>query len=501
MRRFTFLAWPAGRLERAAAAGLAVAAALVLATAVPAEAAAGARTAAPGSTWGTASEVPGLAALNQGGSAAISSLSCGSAGNCSAGGAYTDGAGHDQAFVVSQAHGRWGTATQVPGLAALNTRDAGIGIYAMSCASAGNCSAGGFYTGPSNRRRAFVVSQTNGRWGQATPVTGAGVNAGPLVQLGALSCASAGNCAAGGFYAENSGQEQSPEQAFVVSQADGSWGTAQQVPGLAALNAGGQARVNAISCGAAGNCTAGGTYTDGSGHDQAFVVTETRGSWGTAQQVPGTAALNAGGHAELDALSCASAGNCSAGGAYLDGFGQLQTFVVTQEKGSWAAAEQVPGSAALNAGGAAAIGFGSLSCAPAGTCAAGGIYTDRSGQLQVFVASQKAGSWGTAEQVPGAAALNQGGNAFIGSLSCGPAGTCAAGGNYADRAGQGQAFVVSQAHGSWGTAEQVPGTAALNAGGNASTNAVSCPPGGRCSAGGFYTDRSGHQQAFVADQS
>ena len=40
----------------------------------------------------------------------------------------------------------------------------------------------------------------------------------------------------------------------------------------------------------------------------------------------------------------------------------------------------------------------------------------------------------------------------------------------------------------WGTAEEVPGTAALNAGGNAGVNSVSCPSAGNCSAGGLYDD-------------
>ena len=32
----------------------------------------------------------------------------------------------------------------------------------MSCASAGNCSAGGYYTDSSGHRQAFVVSEVNG---------------------------------------------------------------------------------------------------------------------------------------------------------------------------------------------------------------------------------------------------------------------------------------------------------------------------------------------------
>src|SRR5215467_9246428 len=182
MYRFTVVSWPAGRVARAAvvAAGLAVA--MGLAGAVPAVAAGGAaaaRAAAAGGAWGAAQPVPGLAALNAGGSAQISSLSCSSAGNCGGGGEYFDAAGNMQGFVVSQAHGRWGTAQPVPGLAALNTGgNAAVGFGQASCRSAGNCSAGGSYSlARTNAGRAFVVSEANGRWGRAQTVTGAVLNA------------------------------------------------------------------------------------------------------------------------------------------------------------------------------------------------------------------------------------------------------------------------------------------------------------------------------------
>jgi hypothetical protein len=511
MNRPAFLSMPAGRLSRAAvaAAGLALAAAVVPAGAVPAVAAAGAaaaRSAAPSGTWGTATPVPGLAALNTGRNAQISSMSCASPGNCGGGGDYTDAAGNFQAFVVSQAHGRWGTAQPVPGLAALNTGgDAAVGHDQLSCGSAGNCSAAGDYavsTGQFSDVRAFVVSQAGGQWGQARPVTGAGVNAAGLALIEGLSCGGAGSCAAGGFYAQRSGHPQAHEQAFVITQTGGAWGKAQPVPGLPALNAGGQARINAVSCGSAGYCAAGGSYEDRSHHTQAFVVTETAGTWGTAEQVPGLAALNAGGQAELDAVSCAAAGRCTAAGDYIDGAGHFFGFVVTLNKGRWGTAEKIRG-AAVNAGGAAAPSFGSLSCAPAGRCSVGGSYADRSlRHFQVYVLSQKAGRWGTAAPLPGAAALNTGRNASINSLSCGAAGNCAAGGFYTDSSRHWQAFVANQAHGAWGTAQQVPGTAALSAGHGGATYAVSCASAGHCAAGGFYyTDRSfRHQQAFVVSQ-
>jgi len=60
--------------------------------------------------------------------------------------------------------------------------------------------------------------------------------------------------------------------------------------------------------------------------------------------------------------------------------------------------------------------------------------------------------------------------------------------------------VVNQADGTWGTAEEVPGTATLNTGGGAGINSLSCAPAGNCSAAGSYTDRTGHSQAFVVSQ-
>jgi hypothetical protein len=46
----------------------------------------------------------------------------------------------------------------------------------------------------------------------------------------------------------------------------------------------------------------------------------------------------------------------------------------------------------------------------------------------------------------------------------------------------------------------VPGTGTLNKGGNAGVVSVSCASAGNCAAGGGYTDRFGHTQAFVASQ-
>jgi hypothetical protein len=115
-----------------------------------------------------------------------------------------------------------------------------------------------------------------------------------------------------------------------LAASGGTWGKAKEVPGTAALNAGGSAKIKSVSCGSAGNCGAGGYYTDSSGHQQAFVVSQVSGKWGQAKEVPGTALLNAGGQAAINSVSCASAGNCSAGGFYTDNSEHQQAFVVSQ---------------------------------------------------------------------------------------------------------------------------------------------------------------------------
>src|SRR5215472_9565391 len=402
--------------------------------------------AARAGTWRTAIEVPGLGPLNAGGDAELPSVSCGSAGNCAAGGTYLDSPreqnGHYQAFVVSEQNGTWRTAIEVPGSGMLNKDDAGVS--SVSCASAGNCAAGGIYSSG----QAFVVSEQNGTWRTAVEVPGSGMlNAGGYARVLSVSCASAGNCAAGGFSTDlgNPGHGQ----AFVVSEINGTWRKAIEVPGSGMLNKGGAAGVNSVSCASAGNCAAGGFYEHSSVSLQAFVVSERNGTWGTARQVPGSGALDAGGSASVNSVSCASAGNCAAGGYYFDRSWHYQAFVVSEQNGTWGTAMQVPGSGALNAGGVASVE--SVSCASAGKCAAGGFYTDGFGHQQAFVVSEINGTWRTAIEVPGSGALNTGGGPLVparggvSSVSCASAGNCAAGGFYTDGFGRVQAFVVSQA--------------------------------------------------------
>jgi hypothetical protein len=385
--------------------------------------------------------LPGSAALRN---AQIASVSCAGAGNCAAGGYVIDG----QAFVVTQRQGTWGKPAGVRGLAHLETGGVGT-ILSVSCGSAGSCSAGGWYIG-AHGVTGFIVDETHGAWGSAEQVPGLARLTGTGGDyIDSVSCTSAGTCTAAGIYDQQSTLEQGLdyELAFVVTEKHGTWGTAEPVPGLAALNDG-VALIASLSCGSAGNCSAGGFYNWFEGQGQAFVVTETHGTWGTAEPVPGLPNLGTP-NSGISSVSCGSADTCTAGGWDVNALAQESAFLVTEKHGTWGTARAVRGLAALNTGGDAEID--SLSCGSADSCSAGGSYTGPAGDVQAFVVTERHGAWGSAEPVPGLAAFNTGGDAGIHSVSCGSAGNCSAGGSYS-ASNYFYVFVVTEKHGTWGTA-------------------------------------------------
>ena len=261
----------------------------------------------------------------------------------------------------------------------------------------------------------------------------------------------------------------------------------------------GGAQVLSLDCTAVGECDAVGDYTDASKHLQVFTDSETSGTWNTAVALPGLAALNVGGASQPFQISCASPGSCSAGGTYTDATGNNQAFVADETNGTWASAIEIPGTSTLNVGGSAYL-FG-VSCASAGNCSAAGSYADGSKYTQAFVANETNGTWGTAIEIPGTSTLNVGGNAEVNEISCSDVGYCSAGGFYTDSLGNGQGFVVNEVGGTWASATNVTGLSALNVGDDAAVFAVSCSRDGSCSAGGLYSDTATTEQGFYVSAS
>ncbi len=442
------------------------------------------------SDWGDAIAIPDLVALNIGGEAEGRSVSCSSAGNCAATGYYYYEDGNSQGFVVNQIDGEWGTAIPIPGLVELNSGGY-AGGRSVSCSSDGNCAVTGYYT-DEDGQQGFVVNQTGGTWDDAIPIPGLGtLNLGGSAQGLSVSCSSAGNCAVTGVYLDGASY-----QGFVVNQTDGTWDDAIAIPGLVDLNDGGEAAGNSVSCSSDGNCAVTGYYFTGTGL-QGFVVNQIDGGeWDGAIPIPNLIALNTGGQAQGLSVSCSSDGNCSVTGYYYYYDGDYQGFVVNQTAGEeWDDAIAIPGLIDLNTGGEA-VGT-SVSCSSAGNCAVTGYYNDADDNYQGFVVNQIDGTWDDAIAIPGLVELNSGSAQGL-SVSCSSDGNCAVTGHYYDDGRQG--FVVNQTAGEeWDDAIPIPNLIALNTGDEAQGNSVSCSSDGNCAVTGYYYDEDENSQGFVVN--
>jgi hypothetical protein len=388
--------------------------------------------------WGTARAVPGLSALlaSKPGGAEFVGLSCLSAGNCDAAGNYSPKVFQNHPFVIAEKHGTWGKAHQVRGIGtSVGTRTR---IRALSCPSAGNCAAVGAMHG-----KLFAVSERNGTWGKAEPVGGKpirGVNGPGFSQL---TCPSAGNCLGVGSYSDRKG-DYGP---FVVAEKHGKWGKVRTFPRIIALRTFHFAGITSAWCKSAGNCTAVGYYYWDNYADTIFSLSQKNGTWGPIESLTG------GG--TIDFFTCLSLGNCTAGGILFDGAVPEmfhQPYVVTEKNGTWGGAHGIPGVADLSANSSIA-GLGGVACPSAGNCSAVGSYdtVDQGGGTKIFVSTETGGVWGTATELPGLAPLG------AGPLSCGAPGDCAMAGEYDIGSFVSKPFLATQRNGVWGEAEPVKG--------------------------------------------
>ena len=346
-------------------------------------------------------------------------------------------------------------------------------VLSTSCVSSSFCVAGGTYTNGSGAQ-AFVSIYDGSSWTDQ-PV-GAALNVGGLAQVNSVSCVSTTFCVAGGQYTDASGGYQ----AFVSRFNGSSWSDLEVA---ATLNLGHGAATNAVSCVSPTFCVAGGEYSDASGGYQAFVSRFNGSSWSDLEI---GAALNGGGLAQVNSLSCVSSTFCVAGGQYTDASGMSQAFVSVYDGSTWSDLEI---GATLNAGNDARVH--AVSCVASTFCVAGGQYTDASGMSQAFVSVYDGSTW--ADQTL-ASALNLGGAAQTNTVSCVSSSYCVAGGDYTDATGI-RALVSVYDGSTW--ADQTLASA-LNLGGDAAVHSVICVPSGFCVAGGTYTDAANHAQAFVS---
>jgi hypothetical protein len=444
--------------------------------------------------WGTAAEVAFGAGLeNATPDANLSDVACAAPGECAAGGRFRDVAGYLRAFVVTMTGGVWGSATPIS-FGGVESATPDARVVTVSCGAIGSCAAGGSFDDTAGHRRAFVVTMTAGVWGTGAPVTIAGgvESATPDAKVGTVSCPAAGECVAGGYFTNTGGDRQ----AFTVPMTGGIWADGAPLTYSVAESATPGAAVESISCAAPGACVAGGAFENVSDATEAFVATMTGGVWAAATPVAYAGGQNATPDASVDAVSCAAAGECAAVGRYTDPAGDHPAFVRTMSGGSWSDATPVTFGAGVESANPDARAT-AVSCPAVGECVAGGRFSDGSGDPRGFVVTMTSGGWGTAEPITFPAGIESSPpSVYVRSLSCGATGACAAGGDFANAGGGERAYVVSMTGGTWSTATPVTMTV-LGINPDANVRTIDCVTADECVAGGQLALTFGQQNAFV----
>ncbi|HET7014382.1 MAG TPA: hypothetical protein VFI65_10755 [Streptosporangiaceae bacterium] len=432
-----------------------------------------------------------------GASGTVDSVVCTSAGNCTAIGDLGPSS-PKVLFSVSEKNGVWGSARAIPGITALlgHHNPFGSQVRDLSCSSAGNCGAGGFYAPNASNVQALVVSEKNGTWGKAQAVRGlAALNVGRNAEVDSIACPVKGNCSAGGSYAIKTKNILADSEVFVVNEKNGVWGKAEEIPGTAKLNTGTNAAVEQIVCPSAGNCIGVGYYTAHKASD-AFSVIEKKGTWGKAQAI---SSVPVGEHVAITKISCQTVRDCTGVGNFSTKTpGQFGVFAINEHNGTWGSFTPIPGMSALPGGGSIEQGFDSLTCPSPGDCTAAGDYNGKSdpGFQQPFVVTETNGVWGNAQTLPGFTALTSSFGGSLGGLVCKSVGNCSAAGHFFAKVGDG-VFVSTETNGVWGNAAALPGLRALDVGRDASIPRLACGGPGDCSLGGFYGVHSPHGQQVI----
>ncbi len=422
-------------------------------------------------------------------------VSCASAGNCTAVGSYFDSSGHLQGVLLSETSGKWGVGVE-PSLPANAGTNSSASVYRVSCASTGNCTAVGGYTDSSGHSQGLLLTETSGTWAagvEASLPANAGTN--PNVSLDSVSCASAGNCTAVGNYNDSYDSSTVQDQGLLLTETSGTWATGVDASPPAGAGTAQYVVVQDVSCASAGNCTAVGLYEDSAFNRHGLLWSETSGTWaaGVEASLPANAGTNS--NAGLADVSCASAGNCAAVGSYGDSSGHEQGLLLTETWGTWATG--VEASLPANAGTNPFASPGSVSCASAGNCTAVGEYEDSSGHQQGLLWTETSGTWATGVEAPLPANADTNGLANVASVSCASAGNCTAVGEYEDSSGHEQGLLWTETSGTWATGVKasLPANAGTNP--NVVLASVSCASAGNCTAVGGYVDSSGHYQGLL----
>jgi hypothetical protein len=429
----------------------------------------------------------------------LPALSCPSAGNCSAGGSFLTGSGDVEGLVLSEVKGVWKAPTRlIPPSGA--DGNPSLTINSLSCATPGTCVAVGSYEDKHSNGQSFVADEVRGVWKTSDEVT---LPAGPPAtaqnsEIHSVDCWSPGNCSAIGSYLDGN-QPTGHAQGLEVNEVRGVWGRAQETRVPADANVNPYVDINQVACTHAGNCVAVGSYINRNNATEGLLIPEVKGVWRGASAVvlPGDA--SAFPSAALSEVACVSTDNCTALGTFTDVAGAVEGMTVTETHATWARAltMAMPSGAAANPH-TFFYGYGGLTCASIGNCSAGGQYLVGTSTYEGFFINEVHGTWHAAtEMAMPAGALMAGRNGGVVAVSCRSAGNCSAGAAYVDGSGAYQALVVNEVAGQWRIGQKVTLPTGNNTVGiDGGVYGLICHATGPCTATGSYLKTSTNYEGF-----
>jgi hypothetical protein len=299
-----------------------------------------------GTAWGI-QPTPDPADADSFPGSALSAISCSSAAACMAVGSYTNTAGNVVTLAESWNGTAWKIKTTLNPADATNTTLAGV-----FCGSATDCTAVGRSFDAAGMETAVVESWNGAAWkNQAIAVPAGGTGA----ELSGVSCRSAAACTAVGSYNDSSGTQ--------VTLAESWNGTAwhvQTTPDPAGATA---SALVGLSCSTAKACWAVGHSYDTSGTELTLAESLNGTGW-KVQTTPDPSGAMA---SYIDGgVSCSGPKACSAVGSYTDSSGTQVTLAESWNGTAWTV-KTTP-----NPAGAIESQLNGVSCASGGTCTAVG---------------------------------------------------------------------------------------------------------------------------------
>ncbi len=397
--------------------------------------------ASAGPLFVTASEpaVPAGAAVGAAESAAFTSISCTSPGNCVAGGSYRTSGGGRLAMVETQSNGAWGAPQRVvlPSGATTVPKNQSAAIDSVSCPAQGYCVAVGSYAGSGNGT--LAVSEVAGAWqtGTTLPSVSGEITDGGV--LDSVSCTSVGNCVAVGTSTISKGLIEPT----IATQTSGAW-SKPLLPTLPNGDGEGGPTTLSVSCPAAGQCVIAGTDYPSNGPELPMIIAQSNGRWQTAETLgPLSGALADSNQViSLGAIDCAAIGQCTAVGNDKTAVG-ASGFALVDANDNFTEVELpyptgTVGFLTTNPD----LGLASVGCADPGDCAAAGGFptagSPSAPSAALMTADESGGIWTVPTPLapPADSAASPLGLATVVSLSCPAVGQCEGVGVYQNAGGQ-----------------------------------------------------------------